>query len=80
MMVQNFDGIYLYRCRPNGRLDTLVNVPDEPMSWVISAFGISRNLGFGILHTPARVTSHHTHVYINLTFHIVLPYTFVKKY
>ncbi|ELU16655.1 hypothetical protein CAPTEDRAFT_200949, partial [Capitella teleta] len=39
---------------PYGRLDLTTDVPDEPMPWVLSAFAISRDLGFGITHTPPR--------------------------
>lgn len=45
--------------RPNGRLDTIVEVPDEPMPWMMSAFGISRELGFGFLANPAVVSIPH---------------------
>ena len=46
-------------CRPNGRLDITVEVPDEPMTWVLGGFGISRELGFGIIHNQPRVNWTH---------------------
>nr|UCK81479.1 macroglobulin-complement related protein-like 1 [Arenicola marina] len=39
---------------PYGRLDLRRNVPDEPMTWVAGAFGISHDLGFGLVHYPTR--------------------------
>ncbi|KAK2155986.1 hypothetical protein LSH36_224g01036 [Paralvinella palmiformis] len=39
---------------PYGRLDLQTKVPDEPMAWVMGAFGISRDLGFGVVHWPVR--------------------------
>ena len=33
-----------------------VEMPDEPMPWVLSTFAISKDLGFGITHNPARVS------------------------
>jgi len=43
-----------YFVMPNGRLDWIVEVPDEPMTWALGGFAISRNLGFGIVHSPPR--------------------------
>lgn len=42
--------------RPNGRLDIIVDVPDEPMAWILGGFAISKDLGFGIIHDPVRVS------------------------
>lgn len=39
---------------PNGRLDITVEVPDEPMTWVVGGFGISREKGFGMIHDHPR--------------------------
>ena len=33
----------------------MVAVPDEPMTWVLGAYGISKDLGFGMMHHPVRV-------------------------
>ena len=46
----------IFVCRPNGRLDMIVNVPDEPMTWAMGGFAISKDLGFGIIHDPVRVS------------------------
>jgi len=42
---------------PNGRVDGRLNLPDEPMSWLLTGFSISRDKGFGIVHTPYRMES-----------------------
>ena len=47
--------------RPDGRIDLQVDVPKEPMSWVISAVSMSRTRGFGVVKIPTRVN---TFIYI----------------
>lgn len=39
---------------PNGRIDLETEVPDEPMPWVVNAFSISRERGFGMVYNPSR--------------------------
>ena len=47
----------LYVChRPNGRLDAILTIPDEPMCWVLGGFAISKDKGFGIIKYPPRVS------------------------
>ncbi len=51
-------GDWLWRgqfTKPDGRLDLHVPVPKEPMSWLISAFSVSRNKGLGVTRKPTRV-------------------------
>ena len=55
--VEHDENVTCYFFRPNGRIDVIVTVPDEPMTWVMSGFGISKDYGFGVLHTPSRVSS-----------------------
>ncbi len=44
-----------YFTKPDGRLDLRRPVPKEPMSWLISAFAVSRDKGLGITRRPTRV-------------------------
>ena len=48
--------------RPDGRIDLKVEVPKEPMIWVVNAFSVSREKGLGVMHKPARVTTHIFHI------------------
>ncbi|CAH1779511.1 unnamed protein product [Owenia fusiformis] len=40
--------------KPNGQVELKVELPKEPMSWVVGAFSMSREKGLGVMQEPAR--------------------------
>lgn len=51
------NAVLLHSCcfRPDGRLDVKLYPTDEAEPWVIGGIGVSKDLGFGIVHDFPRV-------------------------